>query len=191
MRYYAQGRRFAFYLTRDEVMLVVRRGSTGAAAASRSRCASSAATRASRVRGAVRAPGDVNYLRGARSRPRGGRGSRAIGEVVYRELWPGIDLRLHEQAGVLKYEFRVRPGAPALRHPPRVCRRERPDRSTTRARCGSTRRSASLRDSAPVSYQEIGGARVPVRRAGTLLDGHAARPGLLVRRRRLPAAIAS
>ena len=32
-------------------------------------------------------------------------------QIVYRDLWPGIDLRLREQSGVLKYEFHVRPGA--------------------------------------------------------------------------------
>ena len=32
------------------------------------------------------------------------------GEVVYRELWPDIDLHVREKNGALKYEFHVRPG---------------------------------------------------------------------------------
>ena len=32
--------------------------------------------------------------------------------ITYRELWPGVDLRLGEHAKSLKYEFRVRAGTP-------------------------------------------------------------------------------
>src|SRR5262249_49550358 len=61
------------------------------------------------VKGEERAPGQVNYLRGNQPAqwhtelPR-------YQEVVYHDLWPGVDLRLYEQASALKYEFRVRPG---------------------------------------------------------------------------------
>ena len=91
----------------------------------------------------------VNYLRGSDSAGWQTRLAR-YGEIVYRDLWPGIDLRLHEQAGVLKYEFHVRPGARpsdirlayagadglALDADRRAADRDRPGR-----RCATRRRS--------------------------------------------------
>ena len=38
-------------------------------------------------------------------------GLPAFARVVYRDLWPGVDLTYYGQAGRLKYEFTVRPGA--------------------------------------------------------------------------------
>jgi hypothetical protein len=80
---------------------------------------------------------------------------------VYRELWPGIDLTLSGQAGGLKYEFRVRPGA-----------RVADIRMAYRGAQGLRRDGAGallietalgeLRDSPPVAYQQIGGVRRPV-----------------------------
>ena len=82
-------------------------------------------------------------------------------QVVYRELWPGVDLRLHQQAGSLKYEFRVRAGA-----------RPADIRLAYGGAAGMTLDGTGglliqtalgvLRDSPPMSYQEIAGARVPV-----------------------------
>ena len=57
-------------------------------------------------------PGVVNYLHG--SDPSGWQtGVRRFGELIYRGLWPGVDLHVREQAGVLKYEFHVAAGADA------------------------------------------------------------------------------
>jgi hypothetical protein len=63
------------------------------------------------MRSTRHAPGEVNYFRG--SDP-GTWHTRLplYRQVAYRQLWPGIDLRLHEEGGVLKYEFHVRPDAP-------------------------------------------------------------------------------
>ncbi len=57
--------------------------------------------------GAHRAPGTTNYIQGGREYT----GIPGYGEVVYRELWPGIDMALRGNGTELKYEFRVRPGA--------------------------------------------------------------------------------
>ena len=76
------------------------------------------------LEGEERAPGDVNYLHG--KDPAGWQTELPrYGQIVYRDLWPGVDLRLRDVAGTLKYEFRVRPGA-GPRHPARVCGSERP-----------------------------------------------------------------
>ena len=120
VRYYAVGDRFAFFATRDEVMLSLTKDGPGSSLAlalrflDRNPRTTIAATR--------KAPGTVNYLNGRQPSPdRTGLGRYR--ELVYRDLWPRIDLRLRERAGVLKYEFHVRPGRPGLGHPPRVRRR--------------------------------------------------------------------
>jgi hypothetical protein len=54
--------------------------------------------------------GKVNYLLG--NDPSAWQtGLPTYAELVYRELWPGIDLAFRGEAGTLKYEFRVAPGA--------------------------------------------------------------------------------
>ena len=58
--------------------------------------------------GVERAAGVVNDLRG-NDPSQWRRGIPQYRDVVYRDLWPGIDLRLRDQSGVLKYEFHVRP----------------------------------------------------------------------------------
>src|SRR6185369_17715427 len=107
------------------------------------------------VEGEARASGEANYLRG--NEP--GEWHTAVPryqQVVYRELWPGVDLRLRQQAGSLKYEFLVRAGA-----------RPADIRLAYNGASGLTLDGAGgmliqtalgvLRDSAPVSYQEIAG----------------------------------
>jgi Beta-propeller repeat len=110
--------------------------------------------------GEERAPGKVNYLRGRD--PAGWRtGLSRYGQVVYRELWPGVDLVLRGRPGELKYEFRVRPGARVGD----IRLAYRGARSLTMDAAGALRIETPfgpLQDSAPVSYQEIDGVRVSV-----------------------------
>src|SRR5262249_30696307 len=90
--------------------------------------------------------------------------------VVYRDLWPGVDMALAGQDGQLKYEFRLRPGA-----------RLADIRLAYRGSSGLTLDSSGallietssgvLRDSPPVAYQEIAGARVPVESPYALTQG--------------------
>ncbi len=158
VRYYARGNRFGFYLTQKEVRLAFtnKNADSGIALALRF----IGANPQSRIEGADRAPGEVNYLHG--NDPAAWRTHIArYGEVAYRELWPGIDLHLREQSGVLKYEFHVQPGA-------------RPS-DIRLAYSGATRLSLDksdallidtaagvLSDAAPVAYQDIDGTRVDV-----------------------------
>jgi hypothetical protein len=110
--------------------------------------------------GAGQADGVVNDLRG--NDPGQWRtGIPQFRDVVYCDLWPDIDLRLREQAGVLKYELHVHPGAT-----PADIRLAYggADRLDVNAAGGLQIATALgvLEDAAPVSYQEIGGNGVPV-----------------------------
>jgi hypothetical protein len=68
---------------------------------------------AARPEGRSPAPTTVSHFRG----PRAGwaTGCRTFGEVVYRDLWPGIDLRIVAGAGGLKSTYEVAPGADPTR----------------------------------------------------------------------------
>ena len=166
VRYYAQGHRYAFYLTRDEVFLSFSKEQTASDLTLALRFVQKNA--AATIDAAGLAPGEVNYLRGS-DPAQWQTGLRRYNEVIYRDLWAGVDLRLREQSGVLKYEFRVHPGA-------------RPD-CIRLAYAGADRLSldasgallidtalGALHDAAPVTYQEIDGTRVPVS-SRYVLDG--------------------
>ena len=107
VRYYAVGHRFAFFATRHELMLSLSKDSPNRHLALTLRFLHSSP--ATEVTAARRAPGTVNYLAG-RNPSAGQTGLSRYRGLVYRNLWPRIDLRLRERAGVLKYEFHVRPG---------------------------------------------------------------------------------
>ena len=115
------------------------------------------------IRGERPGPGRVNYLLGndpAKWRT----GLRTYGRVVYRDLWPGVDMVFAGQDGKLKYEFLVRPGA-------RVRDIRLAYRGAKRALARPARKPAHrhlarrLPDTRPVSYQLVAGRRVPVRAA--------------------------
>ena len=83
------------------------------------------------------------------------------GEVVYRRLWPGIDLHLRGEDGQLKYEFHLAPGADASR----IRLAYRGQERLSLGRSGELLIETTLgrlRDSRPVSYQTAGGKRVAV-----------------------------
>jgi hypothetical protein len=115
-----------------------------------------------------RARGAVNDLTG----PAGERQTDmpAHERLTYRELWPGIDLVFRGEGGKLKYEFHLEPGADP--------------RDIQIAYTGANGLSLNadgslaihtamgrLHDAAPVSYQRIGGATVPVDSAYAVQDG--------------------
>ncbi len=88
-------------------------------------------------------------------------GLSTYGEVVYKGLWPGIDMAFRGRAGTLTYEFLVQPGA-------RV-------KDIRLAYVGAKKLSldpagtmlistplGTLRDAGPMSYQRIAGRRVSV-----------------------------
>lgn len=109
-----------------------------------------------------RAPtrGKVNYLIG--SDPAGWHtGLPTYGEVVYRDLWPGIDMTFRGDAGALKYEFLVAPGA----NPDAIRLAYAGSEGLSLDRLGNllvATGSGPLVDSRPIAYQEIGGRRVDV-----------------------------
>lgn len=177
VRYFARGARYAFYLASNEVVLSLVKESRGGSAFLVKAAATAGGGAPSFegvaldlkflgsnpdvvIDGEDRAPGNVNYLRGSNSAdwktdvPR-------YSQVVYHELWRGIDLRVRVENGALKYEFHVHPGA-----------RIEDIRLAYRGSEGiSLDRSGSLliktgvgtiRDTAPVSYQEIGGRALPI-----------------------------
>lgn len=102
----------------------------------------------------------VNYFIGADPR-RWRTGVPAADQLVYRDVWPGIDLVLRGEAGRLKYEFVVAPGASvsAIRLAYEGARRVAVDPS------GDLRVETAggvLTDARPVTYQTIDGRRVAV-----------------------------
>lgn len=121
--------------------------------------------------GAEPTGGVVNYVRG--NDPAAWHTALpTFGAVIYRELWPGIDLLLRGDSGELKYEFRVSAGA-------------RPDDIQLRY-AGATglaldhegglvvgTPAGDLRDSAPIAYHDVDGAQVPVDAQYVVSDGGA------------------
>src|SRR3989442_855068 len=169
VRYYAKGPRYAFYLTRDEVIVSFMNApaSGGVALALQFRGANASLA----LEGEERAAGEVNYFRG-NDAAAWRTGIPRYVQVAYRELWPGVDLRLREQTGTLKYEFRVRAGArPAdIRLAYTVASGLSIDGSgALLIETGM----GTLRDSPPVSHQMIDGVRVPVDSRYALVKGTA------------------
>jgi hypothetical protein len=168
VHYYARGDRYAFYLTRGGVTLAFldRSLKTVADAPLPDRDGHAVVLRFAGAnpravpQGEERLAGDVNYFQGSNpSQWHSGLGRYA--RIVYREVWPGIDVRLSEQGGVLKYEFLVRAGAR-----PEAIRLAYSGASGVAVdKDGSLRLETgmgTLHDAAPESYQTIGGVRVAV-----------------------------
>jgi hypothetical protein len=111
VRYSAQGAGLAVFLTRREAMLALERPATkgkrkGAALALRFL----GANRHVAIRAERPEQGRVNYLLGT-DPVKWLTGLRTYERVVYRNLWPGVDMFFYGENGRLKYEFLVRPGA--------------------------------------------------------------------------------
>jgi hypothetical protein len=170
-RYYATGPGYGIYLAAGEAVFTYARREPSAAyrpAAFHKRPATKIALAMrfvganphARIEGRRPAPGKVNYLFGSdRSRWRTGLGTYL--EASYRDLWPGIDLLFHGTNGRLKYDFVVHPGAKV------EAIRIAYDGANELSLGGDGNlqiRTAlgTLTDERPVSYQEIGGRRVPV-----------------------------
>jgi hypothetical protein len=165
VRYYAQGDRYAFYLTQTAIVLSLAKRGAAAAGAQANDAVSLAlrfvgADPKVEPQGATRAAGVVNDLRGSNP-ARWHTQIPQFLDVVYPDLWPKIDLRLREQSGVLKYEFHVRPGASTSD----IALAYGGARGLGLAADGGLQISTPqgmLADSAPVSYQTIDGVRTPV-----------------------------
>jgi hypothetical protein len=102
-------------------------------------------------------------------------GIRSYGQVVYHDLYPGVDLRYVGRNGALKYEFVLQPGAdPAairLSYAGVEEIRLTDDGDLLIVPEGADS-AAPLRDAAPLVYQEIDGLGVPVAANFRLYDDH-------------------
>jgi hypothetical protein len=107
------------------------------------------------------------------------RGARSFREVVYEELWDGVDLRYYFKDGMLKYDLVVSPGASVENV---VMRYANTDGLTIEPASGdlviTTRAGLVLRDLAPVAFQDLDGRRVSVACSLALMAGE--RTGLTV-----------
>jgi hypothetical protein len=155
-RYSSQGPGYHIAFAPGEALLSFIKGKRGATLALRFTRANAKAT----PEGVRRLPGTVNYLLG--NAPSGWRTSLpTYGEVVYRNLWPGIDMAFRGDKGKLKYQFVLRSGARV--QDIRLAYRGTDGLSVDGR--GDLLIHSSLGmmvDSNPLSYQEIRGRRVPV-----------------------------
>src|SRR6185369_7846681 len=112
-------------------------------------------------------------------------GLRTYSQLVYEELWPGIDLVYSGTGSQLKYEFRVKPGADPSRI--RLAYRGATEVKVDEAgRLEVRSGGASMTDERPFSYQEQSGRRVEVESAFTLSGaGYGFRLGAYDRTREL------
>src|SRR5215208_5043282 len=160
VRYYAQGAGYGFFFTKEGAMLSFAEGTGrgGHALALDFLGAEPDAILEARER----LSGDVNYLVGD-EQAQWHQKLPTHGELLYGGLWPGIDMAVRGEGGNLKYEFHLKPGSSVedvrLGY-----------RGAEGLKVGSggellvqtPLEIPTLKDAAPVSYQRIGGERVPV-----------------------------
>jgi hypothetical protein len=159
VRYYAQGAGYGFFFTKEEATLSFTegKGRGGHALALDFLGADPHAT----LTAQKRLEGEVNYLVGDDPSD-WQRGLATHSELLYGGLWLGIDMAVRgEEGGNLKYEFHVKPGASV--GDVRLAYRGAEGLSVGAGGELLVRTSLGvLKDAAPVSYQRIGGERVPV-----------------------------
>jgi hypothetical protein len=166
VRYYAQGTGYGFSFTHKGAMLSFAEGKgRGHALALDFLGAEPDATLEARQR----LSGEVNYLVGG-DQAKWQQGLPTHAELLYGGLWPGIDMAVRGEGGKLKYEFHLQPGASVED----VHLAYRGAQSLSVGAGGELLVQTPLgvlEDAAPVSYQRIGGERVPVESRYKLLKG--------------------
>jgi hypothetical protein len=172
VRYYAQGAGYGFFFTKEGATLSFAEDKEGGHALALDFLgADPHATLTARKR----LSGEVNYLVGD-DPARWQQGLSTHAELLYRGLWPGIDMAVRGEGGKLKYEFHVKPGASV--EDVRLAYRGAEGLSVgTGGELLVQTSLGVLKDAAPVSYQRIGGERVPVESRYTL-KGMAGATGL-------------
>ena len=169
VRYFAQaaGAGFYFEASRAVFTFTKPRALSGTPASAESRMQSSSialrfvgANPLAQVEARSRAAGVVNYLVG--KDPSGWqRNLPTWQEVVYRDLWPGIDMVFHGRSGELKDQFLVRPGA----DPSRIQLAYEGAQDVSLDAQGALQLRTALgtmKDAAPVTWQETEAGREPV-----------------------------
>jgi len=162
LRYVAQGAGYAFAFTRQQVGLSLARQSRGAALSLRFVRANPGV----RLEARTKLPRKVNYLIG-RDPTHWRTSLPTYRELVYRSLWPGIDLHLRGEPGRLKYEFYLQPGA----DPSAIRLAYRGSGGLSLTRAGALAIATplgTLTDARPLSYQPVGGMRIPIATAYSL-----------------------
>src|SRR5215217_356514 len=167
VRYYAQGAGYGFFFTKEGATLSFADGKgRGHALALDFLRADPHAT----LTAQERLSGGVNYLVGD-DPAEWQQGLPTHGELLYGGLWPGVDMAVRgEEGGKLKYEFHLQPGASV--EDVRLAYRGAEVLSVGAGGELLVQTSLGiLKDAAPVSYQRIGGERVPVESRYKLLKG--------------------
>src|SRR5215217_2364757 len=158
VRYYSQGAGYGFYFTKGGAMLSFSDGEGGGHALALSFLG---ANPHATLDAQKRLSGQVNYLQG-NDPTKWQQGLATHAELLYGGLWPGIDMAVRGEGGKLKYEFHLKRGSSIE------------DVRLGYRGVGGLKVGAGgelliqtsqgvLRDAAPVSYQRIGGERVPVK----------------------------
>lgn len=113
-----------------------------------------------KIEGHRRQPGKIHYLRGS-DRSKWQKNIATYEEVVYRQLWPGIDMVFRGANGQLKYDFVVQPGVSVDKI--RLAYRGAERLSLDEA--GNLRiqtRFGRLIDDRPQTYQQTAGRQIPI-----------------------------
>jgi hypothetical protein len=157
VRYYAQGAGYGFFFTQKGATLSFADGKRGGHALGLDFLG---ANPDATLEAQKRLSGEVNYLVGDDA-AKWQQGLPTHGQLLYGGLWPGIDMAVRGKGGNLKYEFHVKPGASV--EDVRLAYRGA-ERLSVGARGELLVQTSMgvLKDAAPVSYQRIGGERVPV-----------------------------
>lgn len=164
-RFAAHANGASFYFTPNAAVLAFARDDTGLAL----QLGFVGANPKPTIEGRSLRAGTVNHLVGTDAAT-WRTGIPTFGEVVYRDLWPGIDMVFRGANGRLKYEFVAQPGA----DPSQI-------RLTYRGANGLTLTPAgqlaigtpwgALHDEKPRSFQAVDGRRIPVESAFALDSG--------------------
>ncbi len=117
--------------------------------------------------GEERAAAVVSYFKGPREDWKAG--LPTYSSVVYRQLWPGIDLRYSGTVNRLKYEFVIQPGASP--EAIRLAYRGAEVRLNGEGELEVTTPAGGFRDEKPYAYQEAAGRREEVAAAYALGAG--------------------
>jgi hypothetical protein len=171
VQYYAQGAGYGFYFTKKGATLSFAegKGRDGHVLALDFLGANPDATLTAQERLA----GKVNYLIGD-DPAKWQQGLPTHAELLYGGLWPGIDMAVRGQGGKLKYEFHLKAGSSV--DDVRLAYRGAEGLKVGAGGELLVQTSlGELKDAAPVSYQLIGGERVPVKSRYKLLgeeDGY-------------------
>jgi Ca2+-binding RTX toxin-like protein len=153
IRYYAQGGGFSFSFMNDKAVLAFEKGDRGQALELRFLGANPNA----KVTAADRGEGSVNYLVGSKHQTN----LPTYGQLVYRDLWPGIDMVFLGKGGRLVYEFNVHRGA----NPNDIRLAYKGANGLSLGAGGGLSVDTplgDLRDAPPQSFQRIDGKRVDI-----------------------------